>query len=108
MEATELRKRQIFEGLLKTMKEDTRRILDTIGSVDDGTFRSLKAKEFLTGKYTKSVKTEALQYMEKTGRPTQIRDMSAEDLEILLFYAEQIDFDVNQYVEGFKTDRLVK
>ena len=35
MEAPELRKRQIFEGLLKTMKEDTRRIVDDLGSVDD-------------------------------------------------------------------------
>ena len=108
MEAPELRKRQIFEGLLKTMKEDTRRIVDDLGSVDDGTFRSLKAKEFNNGKYTKAVKTEALQYMEKNGKPTQIRDMSAGDLEILLFYAEQINFDVNQYVETFKAGRLIK
>mgnify|MGYP003657662376 CR=1 FL=1 len=46
--------------------------------------------------------------MEKNGRPTQIRDMSAGDLEILLFYAEQINFDVNQYVETFKAGRLIK
>ena len=34
--------------------------------------------------------------------------MSAGDLELLLFYAEQINIDIQALVEGFKTDRLVK
>ena len=47
------------------MKEQTRKLINDLGSVDDGTFRAIKEKEFLTGKYTKSVKAEAIQYMEK-------------------------------------------
>ena len=108
MRGSEREKRMHFESLLKDMRKEVRQQIEILGSVNDDAFRGKAIREFSSGKYTPSIKQEALEYMKAEGYETELRDMSTEEVMQLLKFANLIDFDIERVTEGYLATRSIK